>query len=149
MLNIASLCPKYNILGPIPETIRSLWKLIGSLISRQFAISRSGRIPRTVLLRSDHDPGDPARYVDWCWIRYFIRSIGRFISNITLPKIHKLPGNIYWNMICLVSTACIFTYTYIIHTHACQIWHVRTVLYREQTLIACTEVAMTLSYRHL
>ena len=32
-------------------------KVIGSLISRQLTISRSDRIPRTILLRSDHDPG--------------------------------------------------------------------------------------------
>ena len=37
-------------------------KVIGSLISRQLSISRSDRIPRTILLRSDHDPGDPASY---------------------------------------------------------------------------------------
>ena len=32
-------------------------KVIGSVISRQITISRSDRIPRTILLRSDHDPG--------------------------------------------------------------------------------------------
>ena len=32
-------------------------KVIGSLISRQLTISRSERIRRTILLRSDHDPG--------------------------------------------------------------------------------------------
>ena len=93
-------------------------KVIGSLISRQLTISRSDRIPRRILLRSDHDPGDPACYVDRCWIRNFITTIDHFISNITIVKIYKLPGNIYWNMVCLVSTVCIFsmmliTYTYL------------------------------------
>ena len=32
-------------------------KVIGSLISRQLTISRFNRIPLTILLRSDHDPG--------------------------------------------------------------------------------------------
>ena len=32
-------------------------KVIGSVISRQITISRSDRIPRTILLRLDHDPG--------------------------------------------------------------------------------------------
>ena len=32
-------------------------KVIGSLISRPLTISRSDRIPRTILLWSDHDPG--------------------------------------------------------------------------------------------
>ena len=31
-------------------------KVIGSLISRQLTISRSDRIPQTILLRSDHEP---------------------------------------------------------------------------------------------
>ena len=37
-------------------------KVIGSVISRQITISRSDQIPRTIPLRTDHDPGDPARY---------------------------------------------------------------------------------------
>ena len=87
-------------------------KVIGSLISR------SDRIPRTILLRSDHDPGGPARYWDRRWIRNFITTIGHFISNFTIVEIHKLPGNIYWNMVCHVWTVCIFsmtlnTYTYL------------------------------------
>ena len=41
-------------LGPIPEMIRSV---IGSVISCQLTISRSDRISRMILLRSDHDPG--------------------------------------------------------------------------------------------
>ena len=92
-------------------------KVIGSLISRQLTISRSDRIPRTILLRSDHDPGDPARYVDRCWIRNFITTIGHFISDITIVKIHKLPGNIYWNMVCPVSTVCIFSMTLITYIY--------------------------------
>ena len=59
----------------------------------------------------------PARYVDRCWIRNFITTIGHFISNITIVKIHKLPGNIYWNMVCLVSTVCIFSITLITYTY--------------------------------
>ena len=55
--------------------------------------------------------GDAARYVDRCWIRNFITTIGHFISNITTVKVHKLPGNTYWNMVCLVSTVCIFSMT--------------------------------------
>ena len=91
--------------------------MIGSVISRQLTISRSDRIPWTILLRSDHDPGDPARYVDRCWIRNFITTIGHFISHITIVKIHKLPGNIYWNMVCLVSTVCTFSMTLIKNTY--------------------------------
>ena len=90
-------------------------KVIGSLISRQLMISRSNRIPPTILLRSDHDPGDPAHYVDRCWIRNFITTIGLFISNITIVKVHKLRGSIYWKMVCLVSTVCIFSMTLIIY----------------------------------
>ena len=48
-------------------------KVIGSLISR------SDRIPRTILLPSDHDPGDPARYMDRCWIRNFITTINHIL----------------------------------------------------------------------
>ena len=77
-------------------------KVIGSLISRQLTISRSDRIPRTILLRSDHDPGDPARYVNPCWIRNFIPTIDHFVSNITIVEMNKPLGNIYWNMNCLV-----------------------------------------------
>ena len=60
----------------------------------------------------------PARYVDRCWIRNFITTIGHFISNITIVTIQKLQGKIYWKMISLVSTVCIFsmmliTYTYL------------------------------------
>ena len=91
--------------------------MIGSPISRQLTISGSDRIPQTILLRSDHDPGDPARYVDRCWIRNFVTAIDHFISNITIVKIHKLPGNIYWNMVCLVSTVCIFSMTSIPYTY--------------------------------
>ena len=99
---------------PRSDPIRSL---IGSLISRQLTISRSDRIPRTTLLPSDHDPGDPARYVERCWIRNFIKTIGHFISNITIVKIHKLPENIHWNMVGLVSTVCIFSLTLITYTY--------------------------------
>ena len=60
---------------------------------------------------------DPARYVDRCWIRNFNTIIGRFISNITIVEIHKLPKNIYWNMVCLVSTVCILSMTLITHTY--------------------------------
>ena len=60
---------------------------------------------------------DPARYVDRCWIRNFNTTIGHFISNITLVEIHKLPGNIYWNMACLVSTVCILSMTLITYTY--------------------------------
>ena len=60
--------------------------------------------------------GDPARYVDRCWIRNFNTTIGHFISNITIVEIHKLPGNIYWNMVCLVSTVCILSMTLITYT---------------------------------
>ena len=70
-----------------------------------------------ILLRSDHDPGDPARYVDRCWIRNFNTTIGHFISNITIVEIHKLLGNIYWNMVCLVSTVCILSMTLITYTY--------------------------------
>ena len=94
-------------------------KVIGSLISRQLTISRSDRIPQSILLRSDHDPGDPARYVDRCWIRNFNTTIGHFISNITIKLVeyHKLPGNIYWNIVCLVSTVCIFSMSLITYTY--------------------------------
>ena len=92
-------------------------KVIGSLNSRQLTISRCDRMPRTILLRSDHDPGDPARYVDRCWIRNFITTIDHFISNTTIVEIYKLPGNIYWNMVCLVSTICIFSMTLITYTY--------------------------------
>ena len=40
--------------------------VIGSVISRQLMITRSNRISRTIVLRSDHDPSDPACYVDPC-----------------------------------------------------------------------------------
>ena len=92
-------------------------KVIGSLISRQLTISRSDRIPRTILLRSDHDPGDPARYVNPCWIRNFIPTIDHFVSNITIVEMYKLLGNIYWNVNCLVSTVCIFSMTLITCTY--------------------------------
>ena len=122
-------------------------KVIRSETPHQLTISRSDQIPWTILLRSDHDPGDPARFVDRCWIRNFITTIGHFISNITIVKIFKLPGNIYWNMVCLVSTVCIFsmtliTYTYLSNT-ACPN---RVVLV--ETLCACTEMAKPLSYWH-
>ena len=80
-----------DVQGPIPETIRSLGKSDGInnfSSAHDFAINR---ISRTI----DHDPGDPARYVDRCWIRNFITTIDHFISDITIVKIHKLPGNIY------------------------------------------------------
>ena len=89
--------------------------MIGSLISRQLTIW--DQIPRTILLRSDHDPGDPASYVDRCWIRNFIPTVHHFISNITFVKIYNLLGNIYWNMNCLVSTVCIFSMTLITYTY--------------------------------
>ena len=92
-------------------------KVIGSLISRQLAISRSDQIPQSILLRSDHDPGDPAHYGDRCWIRNFNTTIGHFISNISIVKFHKLPGNIYWIIVCLVSTICIFSMTLITNTY--------------------------------
>ena len=41
-------------------------KVIGSVMPHQLTISRSDRIPRTILLRSDHDRSDLARYVDRC-----------------------------------------------------------------------------------
>ena len=44
-------------------------------------------------------------------------SFGHFISNITIVKINKLPGIIYWNMISLVSTVCIFSMTLITYTY--------------------------------
>ena len=91
--------------------------MIGSLISRQLPISWSDWIPQSILLRSDHDPGDPARYVDRWWIRNFNTTIGPFISNITIVKFHKLPVNIYWNLVCLVSTVCIFSMTLITYTY--------------------------------
>ena len=62
-------------------------------------------------------PSDPARYVDRCWIRNFITTIGHFISNITIVKIQKLLGRIYWNMISLVSTVCIFSMTLITYSY--------------------------------
>ena len=67
------------------------------------------RIPWRILLRSDHDPGDPARYVDWCWIRNFITTIGHFISNITIVKVHKLRGSKYGmsKPCCIVSKHCV------------------------------------------
>ena len=80
-------------------------------------ISWPDRIPRTILLRSNHDPGNPARYVDRCWIRNLITTIGHFISNITIIKVQKLPGSIYWNMVCLVLTVCIFSMTLITYTN--------------------------------
>ena len=92
-------------------------KVIGSLISCQLTISRSDRIPRTILLPSDHDPGDPARYMDRCWIRNFITTINHFFSNITIVKFYKLPGTIYWNMVCLMSTGFIFSMTLITYTY--------------------------------
>ena len=61
--------------------------------------------------------GDPARHVDRCWIRNFITTIDHFISNITIVKIYKLPGNIYWTIVCLVSTVCIFSMTLITYTY--------------------------------
>ena len=91
--------------------------MIGSLISLQLTISRSDLIPRTILLRSDHDPGDLARYVDRCWIRNFITTIDHFISNIIIVEIYKLPGNICWNIVCLVSTVCIFSMALITYTY--------------------------------
>ena len=42
-------------------------KVIRSVISRQLMISGSDWIPWTILFWSDHDPGDPARYMDQCW----------------------------------------------------------------------------------
>ena len=107
----------YWTAGPDSRNDPITEKVIGSLISCQLRISRSNRIPRTILLRSDRDPGDPARYVDRCWIRNFITAIGHFISNITIVKIHKLLGNIYWNMVCLVSTVCIVSMTLITYTY--------------------------------
>ena len=95
----------------------TLKKVIGSLIYRQLTISRSDRIPRTILPRSDHDPGDSARYVDRCWIRNVITTIGNFISNITIVNIYKLTRYIYWNLVCLVSTVCIFSMTLITYTY--------------------------------
>ena len=55
--------------------------------------------------------------MDRCWIRHFITATDHFISNITIVKIHKLPRNIYWNTVCLVSTVCIFSMTWITYTY--------------------------------
>ena len=92
--------------------------VIGSIISHQLMISQSYQIPQTILLWLNHDPDDPACYVDRCWIRYFITTVGYFTSHISIVRIHKLPGNIHKNMFCLVSTVCIYsktltTYTYL------------------------------------
>ena len=130
---------------------RSDQKVIGSLISRQLTISRSG---------SD-STNAPAPIRSWSsaillatWI-----GVGSETSTqqlvilsviFTLVEIHKLPGNIYWNMACLVSTVCILSVTLITYTYtyllimACP----NRVVYREQTLCACTELTMTLSYRY-
>ena len=67
----------------------------------------------SVAQQRDSSPG----YVDRCWIRNFITTIGHFISNITIVKVHKLPGSIYWNMVCLLSTVCIFSMTLIAYTY--------------------------------
>ena len=83
-------------LVPMPETIRSLlimWSDQKFLASSQF-FDQIGFHERSCL-RSDHDPGTPARFVDRCWIRNFISTIGHFISNIAIVKIRKLPGNIH------------------------------------------------------
>ena len=74
--------------GPDSRNDQITEKVIGSLIYRQLAISRSDRIPQSILL-----------------------------SNITIVKFHKLPGNIYWNIVRLVSTVCIFSMTLITYTY--------------------------------
>ena len=105
--------------GPIPETIQSLlitWSDLKFLTSLRFH-DHIGFHERS-WLRSHDDPGDPARYVNRCWIRHMITTIDYFINNIAIVKIHKLPGNIYWNLVYLVRTVCIFSkmlvkYTYL------------------------------------
>ena len=49
-------------------------------ISRQLTIFQSNQIPQMILLGSDHDTGEPARYMDLCWIRNFIRTVLSVIS---------------------------------------------------------------------
>ena len=102
-----------ELLGPIPETIQSLWKSdrITNLSSAgDFSIRSDSTIDPAVI---GSWSWRPARYVDRCWIRNFNTTIGHFISNITIVKFHKLPGNI----VCLVSTVCIFSMTLITYTH--------------------------------
>ena len=72
----------------ILETTRSL------LITLSFQFSRSDLIPSTILLRSNHDPGDPAYHTDRRWIRNFILSFAYLISNIALVTVYKLSENI-------------------------------------------------------
>ena len=124
--------------GPIPETI--------DLLVRQLTISRSDRIPRTILCRSDHDPGDPARYVDRCWIRNFSTTIGHFISNITIFKStnyrETLTGT--WSALCLQFVYFQWRQS---HTNICQICMSKPCCIVSKHC-ACTELATTLSYRH-
>ena len=87
-----------------------------SLISRQLTIDRSDQIPRIILLWSNHDPSDPARHVDQCWIRNLITTIGHFISNITIVKIHKLQETLLEHGF-LVPVVCIFSMTSITDTY--------------------------------
>ena len=112
------LFPDLGILGPIPETIRSLWKsdrITNFSSAHDFSI------------RSD-STNDPASIGSWSWAillatwigvrsENIITTIGHFISNITTVKVHKLPGNTYWNMVCLVSTVCIFSMTLFTYTY--------------------------------
>ena len=78
-------------------------------------------------IRSD-STNDPASIGSWSWAillatwigvrsENIITTIGHFISNITTVKVHKLPGNTYWNMVCLVSTVCIFSMTLFTYTY--------------------------------
>ena len=123
-------------------------KVIGSLISRQLTISRSDRIPRTILLRSDHDPGRS------CSLRgsvldQKISSQQLVILSVISPQLKStnyretLTGT--WSVLCQQFVYFQWRYS---HTHTCQIWHVQSVLHRDQTPCAATELAMTLSYRH-
>ena len=106
----------FHPMGPIPEMIRSLWKsdwITNFSPAHDFSIGFHERscFDRIMI------PSDPARYVDRCCIRNFITTVGHFISNITIVKIQKLQGKIYWKMISLVSTVCIFSMTLITYTY--------------------------------
>ena len=135
-------------LGPIPETIRSLWKsdrITNFSSAHDFSI------------RSD-STNDPASIGSWSWAILLATWIGvgseissqqLVILSVISPQLKStnyretLTGT--WSVLCQQFVYFQWRYS---HTHTCQIWHVQSVLYREQTLCACTELAMTLSYRH-
>ena len=85
------------------------------LFQKSLFITRSNQIlviPRSDSINGPVPIGSRSQwscYVDRCWIRNFVTTIGYFISNIAIVTIRKVSGNIHNNMFSLVLIACIYS----------------------------------------